>query len=167
MNIRPATQSDAQQIADIWNHYIRDTIATFNPVEKATAAITAMLEAKLEANQPFLVIGDDKIQGFATYGAFRGGEGYAKTQEHTILLAPNAIGQGIGRKLLATLESHAKSADIHSLIAGVSGENTSGIAFHTACGFKQVARLPQVGFKFDRWHDLVILQKMFSQDDKG
>jgi len=167
MTVRPATPIDAQQIADIWNHYIRDTIATFNPVEKSRGEIVQILADKALEGQPFVVFDQATIQGFATYGAFRGGKGYAKTQEHTILLHPDAIGKGIGRDLLRALERHAKNSDIHSLIAGVSGENAGGIAFHLACGFKQVARLPQVGFKFERWHDLVILQKVLCQDDKG
>ena len=160
MQLRPANDDDAKQIADIWNHYIRETIATFNPVEKTSSEIKSMLTEKRRNNLPFIVADDTKITGFATYGDFRSGLGYAKTQEHTILLHPEALGNGIGSGLIAALEKNAKSAGIQSLIAGVSGENTLAIDFHIACGFKQVARLNQVGFKFDRWHDLVFLQKV-------
>lgn len=160
MNIRTATPNDAIQIADIWNHYIRNTTATFNPVEKTADEIAAVIWDKAGKGLPFLIAHTDRVQGFATYGDFRTGLGYAKTQEHTILLDPTCTGMGIGRKLMTRLENHAQNAGIHSLIAGVSGENGTAIHFHLDCGFKQVARLNQVGFKFDRWHDLVFLQKV-------
>lgn len=167
MTLRPATHQDCEQIRDIWNYYIRDTIATFNPSEKSRHDIGDLIDQKRLHNKPFLVFDTGSIQGFATYGDFRSGAGYAYTQEHTILLHKSATRTGIGRKLLTALEQHADKANIHSMIAGVSAENTQGVDFHIACGFKQVARLPQVGFKFDRWHDLVILQKMLCQETKG
>ena len=58
------------------------------------------------------------------------------------------------------LEEVARHEGVHSLIAGISGENPDGVAFHEAIGFQHVARLRQVGFKFGRWMDLVLMQKM-------
>ena len=155
MTIRPALPMDTPQIAAIWNDIIRNTTVTFNPVEKPLDEV-----ADLCAQKALVWAEGDRILGFARYFQFRGGEGYRHTAEHTILLHPDAHGRGIGRALMDALCADAKANGLHSIFAGCSAENTSGIAFHAACGFRTVATLPQVGFKFGRWIDLVLMQKM-------
>lgn len=161
VNILPARADDAEEIAAIWNPIIRDTTVTFNSVMKSPTDITAMLKDRSAAGQAFLIArqGDDLL-GFATYGAFRSGSGYANTVEHTVILADHAKGQGAGRALITALESHARTNGIHSMIASVSEENAAAIAFHKALGFTQVARIPEAGRKFGRWLDVVFLQKI-------
>jgi len=154
--VRAAVPSDAARIADIWNPVIRGGIETFNSIEKTLADITAMIGAR-----PCTLVAevDGRVIGFATYDQFRGGIGYRHTMEHTIILAPEGQGHGAGRALMTALEDHARAAGVHSLWAGVSGENTAGVTFHEAMGFEQAGTLREVGRKFDRWFDLVLLQK--------
>ena len=153
--IRPATSADAPDIAAIWNHAIRETVITFNPVEKSVDEV-----ANLCARDCLVWEDAGRVLGFARYFPFRGGEGYRFTVEHTILLRAEGHGRGGGRALLNALCDHARAAGKHSIFAGCSAENPGAVAFHAACGFAEVARLPQVGFKFDRWIDLVLMQKM-------
>tara|TARA_R110002096_G_scaffold7102_5_gene31512 strand:+ start:6335 stop:6829 length:495 start_codon:yes stop_codon:yes gene_type:complete len=159
MTIRPATTDDATAIAAIWNDYIINTTATFNPVAKTIPDIITAIQTR-----PFWVCGTNNVQGFASYGPFRAGLGYAHTAEHTIWLHPDVKRMGYGRKLMTALENHAKNHAIHTLIGALNADNTNSIAFHTACGFNQSAHLPKVGFKFDQWHDLVLMQKLLYQD---
>lgn len=154
--IRAATPADAAGIAAIWNAAIRDTIVTFNPVEKPGAEIAALT---LTTDPFFVWERDNHILGFSRYFPFRSGLGYVHTVEHTIMLAAGAQGRGVGRSMMTHLTDHAARAGKHSMIAVVSHENAAGLAFHTACGFVTVATLPQVGFKFGRWHDAVFMQK--------
>jgi phosphinothricin acetyltransferase len=156
MIIRQARPEDGQAIAALWNPVIRDTAITFNSVEKTVETVIA----EIASRHAFLLAEEGALLGFATFGQFRGGVGYARTGEHTIALAPNSRGRGIGRELIAALEDHARDAGFHSMIAGVSGENPGGIAFHERMGYAQVAVLPQVGWKFERWMDLILLQKL-------
>ncbi len=157
--IRPARQDDAPAICAIWNPEIRDTLVTFNSVEKTASDIEAMVTDKGDG---FMVCEgpDDAILGFAFYGQFRGGVGYRHTAEHTIVLAPAARGQGAGRALMTHVCDHAAAAGYHSLFAGVSAGNPDGVRFHARMGFAEVARLQEVGRKFDRWIDLILMQKM-------
>lgn len=158
--IRPGTPADAGAVAQIWNRVITETTITFNPVPKSDAEVAALIAAKAEAGLGFLVCEvAGQVAGFATYGQFRAGEGYRHTAEHSILLAPAAHGRGLGRALMAALSNHAAAAGYHSLWAGVSAENPAGLAFHRAVGFSEIATLPEVGFKFGRWIDLVLMQK--------
>ncbi len=152
--IRPATPQDAPQIAAIWNHAIRETTITFNPVEKSAAEV-----AELTARACLVWEEAGRVLGFARYFQFRGGEGYRFTAEHTILLHSDGHGRGGGRALLAALCADAKAAGLHRMFAGCSAENPGAVAFHARMGFQEVARLPEVGFKFGRWIDLVLMQK--------
>lgn len=161
--IRAASPEDAVTIAAIWRPVVEETAITFNPVPKTAADVLAMQTERAANGHAFLVAQvDGAVLGFAYTTQFRGGAGYAYTAEHTIVLAPQARGAGLGRALMDTLCDHGRGAGWHSLIAGVSAENPAGVAFHEACGFARIARLPQVGRKFDRWIDLIMLQKMLA-----
>ncbi|MBE1292795.1 MAG: GNAT family N-acetyltransferase [Rhodobacteraceae bacterium] len=156
MILRDATSADAGAIAAIWNREIRDGVSTFNTVEKDLGA----LKAAIASDAVYVVAElDREVVGFATFGPFRGGSGYVHTMEHTIYLDEAARGKGVGRKLMAALEAEAQDRNVHVLVAGVGGENSAGIAFHKAMGFVEVGRMPEVGRKFERWMDLVLLQK--------
>lgn len=157
MIILPATLADAPKAADIWNAEIREGISTFNSVEKPLAELEEQIASRGAAFQ----VAEDKgeILGFATYYPFRGGVGYAHSKEHTIYLTRQAQGRGVGRALMEALLQAAKEDDVHSMMAGISGENEAAIRFHEAMGFKHVARVPEVGYKFNRWMDLILMQK--------
>lgn len=158
MILRPAGAGDAAAIRAIANAVIRDTLVTFTTAERTEAGIAGEIAARAPA---YLVAElDRQVVGFATYGAFRSGPGYAFTREHTIQLAPAARGRGIGRALMARLEAVAAEAGVHVLVAGVSAANPGGIAFHAAIGYSEVGRMPQVGYKAGRWLDLVLMQKI-------
>ncbi len=158
MSIRQAGPGDIEAIRAIWNPLIRNTSVTFTTLEKTPNALAADITARGAA---FLVMEEaGAVLGFATYGAFRAGPGYAHTAEHTVILASAAQGRGLGRALMTELEEVARAQRLHALVAGVSDENAGAIAFHTSIGFQQVAHMPEVGRKFDRWMDLVLLQKL-------
>ena len=159
MKIRAAEKCDAAAIAEIWNPVIRATEATFNSVEKSEGELRELIVRKQESGLPVLVACAPEVAGFALCGQFRGGIGYARTMEHTIMVDPSARGRGIGRKLMAVLERNARLRNVHSLIAGVSSANSGGVEFHRSIGYKEIAQLPEVGFKFGNWYDLVLLQK--------
>ena len=152
--IRSATAADAPAIAAIWNAAIRDTTITFNPVEKTEDEVAA-----LTANACLVWEDAGQVLGFARYFQFRGGEGYRFTVENTVMLHPDGHGRGGGRALMMALCEHAKAAGMHSMFAGCSGENPGAVRFHAALGFETVATLPEVGFKFGRWIDLVLMRK--------
>ncbi|MDR7125777.1 N-acetyltransferase family protein [Pseudotabrizicola sp. 4114] len=160
--IRPATPADAAAVAAIWNHYIRASAVTFNATEKSLDEVGCTITARL-AQRCFVVAEEaGRVCGFATYDQFRSGIGYAHAMEHTIQLAPDAGGLGLGRALMAAVEAHATRAGAHVMIAAVTGENAGGRVFHAKMGYTEVGVMPQVGRKFGRWMDLVLMQKILS-----
>ena len=161
MIIRPAHAGDAARIVDFWNPLILETTVTFSDILMTTVSVSELIESRRAAGHEFFVAEiDGRVMGFATYVQFRTNNGYRRTVEHTIILPPDAHGLGIGRALMTAVEQHAAEAGHHSIFAGVSAENEAGIAFHAAVGYREVARLAEVGWKFNRWLDLVLMQKM-------
>ena len=159
--IRPARASDAPALVALLNHWIENTAVTFNPVPKTDTDILDMIAAKAAAGHAFLVAeaADGTLLGQASYGQFRAGKGYATCMEHSISLAPTAAGKGTGRALMTAIEDHARTNGAHQMIAGVSGENPQGRAFHERLGYRPIATVPEAGQKFGRFIDLVLMQK--------
>ena len=151
--IRPAVPSDAAALHAIWTPVIRETTHIFHSTERSKEEIAALTEGP----DPFLVWDEGGVQGFARCFPFRAGNGYTATVEHTILLAPQAQGRGIGRALIDALARAAAEQGKHTMWGAISAENAGGIAFHEACGFTVHGRLPEVGRKFGRWLDLVLM----------
>lgn len=162
MIIRPAILTDAGAIAAIWNPWIRNTAVTFNATEKNDRDVAAMIEDRCRLGHATLVAVDDDLLGFASYAQFRGGVGYRTCMEHSVILSPAARGRGAGRALMSALEDHARAAGAHQMIGGVSAENPDGIAFHAALGYRLIATVPEVGYKFGRYMDLVLMQKILT-----
>lgn len=162
MIVRLARREDAAAIADILNPVIRETAITFNSVERTSADIVEAIE-----NVPCYLVAEHEnvVVGMASYDQFRKGIGYARAMEHTIVVGPRARGLGVGRALMEAIIEHARASGVGSLWAGVSGENPDGVAFHKACGFTYVVRLPSVGYKFGRWMDLDLLRFWLQEGD--
>ena len=161
--IRAARPEDVGQILAFWNPMIRDTLVTFQPHGKTEAEVLEAIRSKPASGHAFLVAEEDgEVLGFASYGQFRAGPGYAKAMEHTIILAEEAHGKGIGRALMRAIEDHARQQGYRTMVAAVTGENLAGQAFHAAIGYERVGLLPQSGYKFGRYIDLVLMQKILS-----
>jgi L-amino acid N-acyltransferase len=159
--IRQARRADIPQIALLWNAIIRDTVITFNPQEKSEREVGSTILSRARQGHPFLVsVQGGQVLGFATYAQFRAGLGYARTMEHSINLAPAARGLGLGRLLLGALEEHAAARGIRAMVGAVTADNDASLRFHAALGYSEVGRMPQVGWKFGRFHDLVLMQKL-------
>ena len=134
-------------------------------VEAITSISNALLDTTAiewtEQRHPVLVATvDGEVMGWASYGEFRDNarwQGYRFTVEHTIHVRESGWGAGIGRALLSGLVARARTAGMHTMIAGVDGENDASIRFHERLGFVEVARMPEVGAKHGRWLELVLL----------
>jgi L-amino acid N-acyltransferase len=161
--IRPAGQRDAPAIMDIWNLVIATTTHNFTTTPKTLAGVeTQIADHWADGHGIWVTEAAGAVAGFASYGQFRGGNGYARCMEHSVHLTEAARGKGLGRALMAVLEDHARQAGAHLMIAGISGENPGAQAFHAAIGYSHVARIPQAGWKWGRYLDLVLMQKILS-----
>ena len=136
---------------------IEGSLATFNSVPKPEAEVAALLEARPGA---FFVAEAGGVAGFATFWQFRPGSGYARTMEHTVVLAAEARGRGLGRMLMEAVLDAARARGAHVMVAAITGDNPGGVAFHAAMGFERAGLMPQVGWKDGAWRDLVLMQRL-------
>ena len=159
--VRAATETDLPQVRALMNRIIRDTTITFTDLQKSLPDMHTLFNKARSEQRPFLVLStaDGTIVGYATYGPFRAGPGYAHVGEHSINLAPHVHRAGLGRQLLEALETRARRNGVSIMVAGVSAANPPGLAFHRAMGYREVGYMPGAGRKFGHALDLVLLQK--------
>jgi L-amino acid N-acyltransferase YncA len=157
--IRAAGASDAAALARIYNHYIRETVITFEEVEIGPAEMGARV-AKVDAlSLPWLVAEHGgAIVGYAYAAKWRERSAYRYSVESTVYLDPQHTGRGIGTRLYQDLLTSLRPTPMHIVIGGVALPNAASIALHEKLGFTKVAHFEKVGFKFGRWIDVAYWQ---------
>jgi phosphinothricin acetyltransferase len=157
--VRDACEQDLPAIVEITNQAIRETTAVWSYTPATIDSRRQWWQDRQQRNYPVLVAEvDNRVVGFASFGDFRPWEGYRYTVEHSVYVTPDRQRQGIGRLLLANLIDRARVTGKHSMIAGIDAANSASLQLHRQFGFVEVGRLPEVGWKFERWLNLVLLQ---------
>ena len=157
--VRAATPDDVAGIADIHNRAIRETANSWlwEPIELPERQ--TWFAGQQAANRPVLVAEENEhLIGFASYGPFRAYHGYRDTVEHSVYLAPQAHGRGLGRALMEPLIAAARERGMHVMVAAIALPNDASVALHARLGFAQVGMMPEVGLKFGRYRDLCLMQ---------
>lgn len=164
MNTRKATKADIEGIRVIYNHSIVNTTSVYHYDPFSIAQMEDWYFAKTEANLPIIVAElKGQIIGFTTYGSFRPWPAYKYTVEHSIHIHPNHQGKGVSKLLMSLLIEEAVSNNMHTIIAGIDANNTISILLHEKFGFVQTGTLKKVGYKFDKWLDLVFMQLVLTE----
>jgi L-amino acid N-acyltransferase YncA len=160
MRIRHATDADLPAILAIYNHEIATGTAIYIDEPQTLAQRAEWFAAKHAAGHPVFVLEDEAgVAGFASYGPFRNFPGYRFCVEHSLYVAENRRARGYGKQLLLILIEAATTNGMHTMVAAIDAANARSIALHAKHGFTQVALMPEVGRKFNRWLDLVLMQK--------
>ncbi|MDI1316604.1 GNAT family N-acetyltransferase [Flavobacterium sp.] len=159
IKIRPYTTADAKAIVEILNYYIQNSTALYDYQNRTKEQQQAIFDEKLQKGFPVIVVTiNERIVGFGYYSEFRFREAYKFTVEHSVYVAPNEHGKGIGKVLLQKLIALAKEQKLHTMVAVIDSENQSSISFHQQFGFEIVGTIKESGFKFERWLHSVIMQ---------
>ena len=159
--IRAATEDDLPAILAIHNDAVLTTTAIWSVHPADLDNRRAVLADRVAKDYAFLVATEGAVLlGYATFGDFRPHDGYFKTVEHSIYVHKHQQRRGVARALFPPLIEAARRIGKHAMIGGIDATNLGSIALHAQFGFVEVGRLPQVGFKFGRYLDLVFLQKL-------
>jgi L-amino acid N-acyltransferase YncA len=159
--IRPATADDLPDIAAIYAHEIEHSTATFD----LEPPDSSYWHEKLAGNHPgdhlLVAVDEDRdVVGYAYSWSFRPRPAYSLTRETSIYLDPSVRGKGIGKRLYPALLDTMADSGVHTAVALVALPNPGSISLHERCGFEQVGRMREVGFKFDDWVDIAWFQKL-------
>ena len=158
--LRPAIAADADAIARIYNHYITDTIVTFEETPIDGAEMAARLAETAAAGLPWLVADTGGvILGYAYASKWKGRCAYRHSVETTVYLDVAHTGCGIGTQLYTGLFDALAARSLHVAIGGIALPNAASVALHEKFGMRKVAHFAEVGFKFDRWIDVGYWQR--------
>ena len=159
--VRDAADTDLAAILAIYNDAVANTTAIWNETPGDLDNRAAVLADRRARNFPFLIAEEaGEVVGYASFGDFRPFDGYRHTVEHSVYVRQDRRGQGVGRTLMPPLIERARTLGKHVMVGGIEAGNVASIRLHESLGFVVVGRLPEVGFKFGRWLDLLFMQKM-------
>ena len=166
-SIRNATASDIGAITAIYRHYVLTHTATFEIEPPDETEMLLRMQRIVDAGRPYLVAEvDGVIAGYCYAGAYRTRIAYRHTLENSVYVAPDRTARGIGRLLLDQLLIQAGERGYREVVAIIGDSaNFASIRLHRNAGFSDVGVLRNVGYKFDRWLDTVIMQKSLRSAD--
>ena len=162
MKIRNARRSDLPRLLEIYNHYIELTHITFDTEPLTLEERRRWFSAFKDAGPHVLLVAESEgvVAGYASSRAFRARSAYARSVETSVYLAAEATGVGLGTTLYnGLLKSLEAEQSVHRAYGGIAIPNRASIALHERLGFKQVARFSEVGYKFDRYWDVVWFER--------
>jgi len=152
--IRDCTDADVPRICDIYNHYIRETVVTFEETPLAVAEMARRI-AEVRKRFPWLVIeSEGVVAGYAYASLWKTRSAYRFAVESTIYLAADALNRGLGTPLYSALLETLPQRDAHRVLGCIALPNEPSVALHEKLGFKKIGIFDQVGWKFGRWVDV-------------
>lgn len=161
VRIREAEPPDAAELARIYNHYIQETVVTFEEEPITTDEMRRRVDAVHAASLPWLV-GEEggQVLGYAYATGWKARAAYRHTVEVSVYLAPDQGGRGLGTQLYGRLLPELQARGIHVVIGGIALPNPASVALHEKFGLRKAASFPEVGFKFGRWIDVGYWQRI-------
>lgn len=163
--IRDATLADMSAVQALYAHYVRHELATFELVPPTLEEMCTRRQAILDTQLPYLVAQiDQDIVGYAYAISYRPRPAYRYTVEDSVYLSPNHTGKGIGTALLSELIRRCEQGPWRQMVAVITQGGTTGSAeLHQKLGFREVGRMPDVGYKFNRWVGTLIMQRALGE----
>jgi len=161
--IRPATSTDAAAVASIYNHFVANTVITFEEEAVPTQAMAQRIADIQAQDLPWLVAErDGELMGYSYANRWKARSAYRHSVETTIYLKPGCEGRGVGRAMYAALIEILKTQRVHAVIGGAALPNPASVALHEKLGFAHVGTFREVGFKHGRWVDVAYWQLVLS-----
>lgn len=160
VEVRGATTGDEVALVAIYNHYIAESVITFEEEPLAAAEMGRRMDAARAADWPWLVAtADGAVAGYAYAGPWKARSAYRRSAEVTVYVAVDRPRRGVGSALYRRLLEVLEGRGLHTLIAGIALPNEASVALHERFGFRKVAHFEEVGFKQGRFIDVGYWQR--------
>lgn len=156
--LRPATETDLGAINDIYNHYVLHSTCTYQEEPEPLADRRQWFHKHGDQHPVIIAELDGQVVGWGSLSAYHARSAYRHTVENSIYIHHHHHRRGLGARLLAELIVRARHLGHHAIIAGADAEQSASIALHLKFGFKPVGHYRQVGYKFDRWLDVIYME---------
>lgn len=165
IRIRPAQREDCSGILEIYNDAVLTTTATYDYEPRTLSHRLAWFDDHAKTGFPIFVAINEtgRIVGWSALNRYHDRVGYRFTSENSIYIAPDYRGQGIGRLLLDPLVKSAEKIGLHVIIAAIDSTNEPSIRLHRRAGFETVGHFKRVGYKFNRWLDVVYMELLLPE----
>jgi len=165
ITIRAATPADIPAIAEIYADAVRRATATFETEPPDVAEMTRRFERLTDGHFPYLAATRDGVLlGYAYAGPYHARPAYRFTVEDSVYIAPHARRSGVGRRLLSELIVRCEQSGFRQMVAVIGDSaNAASIALHRSTGFQMAGSLGNVGYKFGRWLDAVLMQRALGE----
>jgi L-amino acid N-acyltransferase len=160
VEIRLARIDDAEAIRQIYNLEVSTSTVTFDLVPRTLAEQVEWLEARSGAHTVIVATDGDEVVGFASLSPFRDRPAYNSTVENSVYVRQDQRGAGVGAALMTELMDRASQHGFHAVIARIVGDHEASIGLHRRLGFEEVGVEREVGRKFGKWLDVMVMQRL-------
>jgi phosphinothricin acetyltransferase len=161
LSVRLAALADAEAIRTIYNREVTESTVTFDLVPRTLVDQQAWLSARTGAHPAIVAVGSDAgVVGFGSLSPYRDRPAYNTTVEDSVYVDADHRGRGVGRLLLEELIRVGTAHGFHAVMARIVGGHEASIALHASCGFREVGVEQEVGRKFGRWLDVVLMERL-------
>lgn len=160
MDIRLVQRADADAIRAIYNPEVLESTVTFDLVARTHDEQVRWIDDHSGGHPAIVAVRDGEVVGFASVSPYRSRPAYATTVEDSVYVRRDVQGEGVGRALLSHMVDLTRDHGFHSMIARIVGGHAASIALHAACGFEKVGIEREVGRKFGKWLDVVLMQRL-------
>ena len=160
MDLRLARPDDAEATRTIYNTEVTGSTVTFDLVPRSLEEQRAWIEARSGAMAVVVAEADGEVVGFGALSRYRSRPAYSTTVEDSVYVRGDQRGNGVGRALLGELVDVAAARGFHTVMARIVGGHDASIGLHRSLGFELVGVEKEVGRKFGRWLDVVLMQRL-------
>lgn len=166
LEIRLADEKDVAPINDIYNHYVLTSTCTYQEEPSTLPERLEWFKAHGPAHPITVAVIDGEVVGWASASPYHPRAAYRHTVENSVYIRHDMHGKGLGKAMLLDLIARCTALGHKTMIAGISADQAVSIGLHEALGFEPVGHLKEVGFKFDRWLDVIYMQRMLNESSK-